>query len=253
VKGRVDLNVDIGEGFPHDEALVEYATSANVCCGEHAGSLDLMMETIELCRRRKIRVGLHPGYPDRGSRGRAPMLPERQREYLESIYRQTDRFLRVAPAEYLKPHGAFYNETAVILPEGWDVDEPGGPERSRYQAGGTFLAQSPGVQALMILLRIHRLGLMGLPGTAHQEIARRAGKSFFREGFADRAYRSDGTLVPRGEEGAVLEDPDRIREQVLALAPRVDSICLHGDTPNCLEFAELVRRTLVDAGYEVRS
>ena len=71
------------------------------------------------------------------------------------------------------------------------------------------------------------------------------------EGFADRRYREDGTLVPRNELNSVLEDPEEIRKQVLEIAPKVDSICLHGDTPNCLQFAELVKKTLQDAGYEV--
>jgi UPF0271 protein len=78
-----------------------------------------------------------------------------------------------------------------------------------------------------------------------------AGVPLIREGFADRAYRSDGTLVPRSEAGAVLSDPDEVRRQVLRIAPNADSICVHGDTPGCVEFAELVRKTLVDARYEV--
>jgi UPF0271 protein len=76
-------------------------------------------------------------------------------------------------------------------------------------------------------------------------------RSIIKEGFADRRHRSDGSLVPRGEPGAVLEDPEEIRRQILEIAPKVDSICIHGDTPNCLEFAELVNKTLVDAKYEV--
>jgi 5-oxoprolinase (ATP-hydrolysing) subunit A len=251
VKGRVDLNVDIGEGMEHDEALLEFATSANVCCGEHAGSMETTLQTIELCRQKGVRIGVHPGYPDREGMGRRPIELHQTRIYLESVYEQTARFLRITPAAYIKPHGAFYNDTAVLLPGGWDVDTAGGPRRSRYEAGGVFLAASPGIQALMMLLRIHRIALMGLPGTSHEEVARRAGMRFFREGFADRAYSPEGLLVPRGTPGAVLEDPEEVRHQVLALAPEVDSLCLHGDTPDCVRFAENVYRTLRDAGYEV--
>jgi UPF0271 protein len=98
---------------------------------------------------------------------------------------------------------------------------------------------------------MYRIPLMGLESTAHKEIAIRAGQSLLREGFADRQTTSDGLLMPRNEPGAVLHDGDAIREKVLALAPHVDSICLHGDTPNCLEFAELVFKTLTDAGFGV--
>ncbi len=101
-----------------------------------------------------------------------------------------------------------------------------------------------------MLLRVYRLPLMGLGATAHHTVAERAKQPLLREGFADRAYRFDGTLVP-GPNRAVLEDPALIRTQVLRLAGEVDSICLHGDTPGCVAFADLVRKTLRDAGYEV--
>jgi 5-oxoprolinase (ATP-hydrolysing) subunit A len=248
---KVDLNVDIGEGFPYDRELLEFATSANVCCGVHAGSWELTAETIELCLKKKVRVGAHPGYPDREGFGRAPMPQAKQKEYLDSLFQQVQRFCRHTMTSYIKPHGAFYNETAVVLPVGWDQQPPDEEPMSPYSAGGRFLSAFPGVNSLGMLLRVHRVSLMGLPLTAHEIIAQRAGKPFIREGFADRAYEESGTLVPRDQPGAVLTDPAAIKAQVLKLAPHVDSICLHGDTPKCLEFAELVHRSLVDAGYRV--
>ncbi|HEY0867661.1 MAG TPA: 5-oxoprolinase subunit PxpA [Fimbriimonas sp.] len=245
---QIDLNVDIGEGFPWDEGLLEFATSANVSCGVHAGSEQLSLDTVELCRSKGVRVGAHPGYPDREFMGRRPMAPGQEREYLDSIFRQTRWFVRYADPAYVKPHGAFYNDTAVLLPEGWDDPKPGMPS---YDAGGLYLARTPGLQSLTMILRVHRLPLMGLEATAHGEAARRAKQLLIREGFADRRLRDDGTLVPRSEPGAVLEEPDQIRNQVKRLAPFVDSICLHGDTPGCLDFAELVRKTLLDEGFEV--
>lgn len=245
---KIDLNVDIGEGFPYDEALLRFATSANVCCGVHAGSEDLTAETIALCRSQGVRLGAHPGYPDRESMGRVPIDEQHQKEYLDSIFSQLRRFAQYARPAYIKPHGAFYNDTAVLLADGWDLDENG---QQGYQAGGVYLARHPGVHSLAMILRVYRVPLMGLAGTAHEAVASRTKQPFIREGFADRAYRDDGTLVPRSEPGAVLDDVHQIREQVRRLAPEVDSICLHGDTPGCLEFAELVRGTLEDAGYEV--
>ncbi|MFI5385711.1 MAG: LamB/YcsF family protein [Fimbriimonadales bacterium] len=249
--GRIDLNVDIGEGFPHDEALLDFATSANVCGGEHAGSWELTQATVELCRSKGTRIGVHPGYPDRPAMGRRPMLIEEHSEYLKSLFGQVDRFVKLARPEYLKPHGAFYNQTAQILPPTWV------PTDDRWKALidedpiGQVLGNIPGAGSLGMILRIHRLPLMGLAGTAHEEIAKRAEVFLFREGFADRAYREDGTLVPRSEPGAVYDDPALVRAQVLRLAAKVDSICLHGDTPDALGFAELVTKTLNDAGYEV--
>lgn len=248
---RIDLNVDIGEGFPFDEELLRYASSANICCGEHAGSYELTLATIALCERHRVRIGVHPGYPDRTTLGRASMEPVTQRTYLNSLFAQTKRFLETCRPAYLKPHGAFYNDTAFVLPEDWDAGEADHPERSRYESGGIFLAQHPGAQSLAMMLRIHKLPLMGLPLTAHEVIAGRSGQKMLREGFADRRYKPDGTLVSRSESGAVLTDEREIRAQVLDLAARVDTICLHGDTPDCVEHAEMVAATLAEAGFEV--
>jgi 5-oxoprolinase (ATP-hydrolysing) subunit A len=249
----IDLNVDIGEGFPYDRELLRFASSANVCCGEHAGDRELARETAELCRVQRVRIGAHPGYPDRPSMGRQTLEPGREREYLASVFSQVQWFAGVADLSYVKPHGAFYNDTAIVLPQDWQSAMRTREAFKPYDAGGLYLAQYPGVQSLSMILRIHHLPLMGLEATAHKQVAYRSGQSLIREGFADRAYREDGTLVPRSEPGAVLEEPAAIREQVLRLAPNVDSICLHGDTPGCLDFAELVYKTLVDNGYGISS
>lgn len=150
--------------------------------------------------------------------------------YADSLIGQPSR---VQGATYIKPHGAFYNllcdaNQGLEWRVAWDI-------AVRYFDKG------------------HRMMILNV-----QDLAFHIGRDFpnierpiIREGFADRAYRPDGTLVPRSEPGAVLEDPEEIKAQVLRLANEVDSICLHGDTPNCLEFAELVYKTLIDAGYEV--
>lgn len=228
--------------------MLKLATSANVGLGEHAGSREITEETVARCREAGVRVGAHPGYPHRPSMGRDPVPPGEQKRYFDSIFVQTQWFVNVHGADYLKPHGAFYNETAIVLPEGWrtEKDAP-----TPYGQEGIFLAQHPGVQFLMMLLRVYKLPLMGLDRTAHAEIARRASKGFFREGFADRVYRDNGTLMPRDRPGAVIKDLDRVAAQALKLAPKVDSICLHGDGPDALVFAERVRKTLEDAQYEV--
>jgi len=226
----VDLNVDIGEGFPNDADLLQFASSANVCCGEHAGSIGLTHATVELCRERGIRIGAHPGLPDRQSMGRrAPTLSE--------VKASTDCLVsqvkRVEGAAYVKPHGAFYNLLVDSTSPRTDLVVSAWEVAIQYYESG---------YPLMLLNEDNfRWATRKHFPTAHLII----------EGFADRAYLPDGTLVPRTQPGAILDDPELIRRQVLTLAKTVNSICLHGDTPNCLELAELVYRTLVDADFEV--
>lgn len=221
---KLDLNVDIGEGFPHDAALLALATSANVCCGKHAGSWNLTRHTVALCAKHGVRIGAHPGYPDRASMGRAAVSDADWVDAIASIREQIEHLVGICHCAYIKPHGTFYNESTV-------------PGRAS--------------SALSAIVESFKVPLMGLPGTEHEIAARAAGVSFIREGFADRAYLSDGRLVPRNRPDAVFEVPSLVRAQALLLAPRVDSLCLHGDTDGCVEFAELVRSALEQAGFEV--
>ena len=220
---RIDINVDLGEGFPFDDQLMKVATSANVCCGAHAGSVELCVETVEKCRSLGLRVGAHPGVPDRAHMGRAPIVIEAEEERVE-LLRSLMEQCSVAEWDYIKPHGALYNATT----------EPGPAT----------------VPVVAVALQL-RLPLMGMPGTHHEHIAYAAEVPLIREGFADRAYLPDGRLVSRSEPGALLSDPALIGAQVLVLAERVDSICVHGDNPDCVEIAALVRSTLEECGYEV--
>ncbi len=146
-------------------------------------------------------------------------------------------------AAYVKPHGALYNLSAYAC------------ERPERVSSGSSYRPKIEPEAARVVDAIFELpvprALMGLPSTGHEILARRAGVALIREGFADRRYLPSGRLVPRSDESALLKDRGEIRDQVLRLAPEIDSICLHGDTPGCVEFAEFVRWTLADAGYEV--
>jgi len=221
---HADINVDIAEGFSWDHDLLQVATSANVCCGAHAGSPGLTRKTIDLCQAQRVRVGLHPGYPDREGMGRRSFasLATALEDWTHAL---DDQVFPWAPeAAYIKPHGAFYHDVL----------------------GDPALAD-----VLTDLLRRTGLPLMGMAGTGHEEIAARAGVALVREGFADRLYRNDGTLVPRTEPGAVHSDPVEMGRQAVGLVGRVDSICVHGDTPGCVEAARAVRQALTQAGFEV--
>ncbi len=219
----IDINVDVAEGFAFDEELLEIATSANVCCGSHAGNVALTFSTIETCKTLGVRVGAHPGVGDRKSMGRSPMTLETSQQ-VQSLADDLSRQIDIAEWSYIKPHGWLYN--ASVQP-GWAA------------------------QAVQSLLERTRLPLLGLPRTNHAEIAEKCNVRFIKEGFADRRYHENGHLVPRLQPNAVLSDEHEIVEQVLRLAETVDSICVHGDTPNCVEIARLVKATLEKNGYKV--
>lgn len=163
-------------------------------------------------------------------------------EALASLEEQVGCF---APGEasYVKPHGALYNLSAYARERPERVSK-GSSYRPRVEPEAARVVDA------IFDLTVPR-ALMGLPDTGHEILARRAGATLIREGFADRRYLPSGRLVPRSDESALLRDRGEIREQVLRLAPTIDSICLHGDTPGCVEFAEFVVRTLTDAGHEV--
>ncbi|HXH61443.1 MAG TPA: LamB/YcsF family protein [Fimbriimonadaceae bacterium] len=220
---RVDINVDMGEGFAFDDELLHIATSANVCCGAHAGSPELTMQTVEKCRRLGVRVGAHPGVPDRENMGRLPLVLEGDDD-AEALLQSLRGQMRLASWDYVKAHGALYNACAV----------PGRP-----------------ADVMEALLREFPLPAMAMPGTRLEEVVSGLGSDLIREGFADRRYTERGTLAPRSEPGSVLSDPSEIAAQVVRLAARVDSICIHGDSPGCVEIAALVRETLVANGYGV--
>ncbi|MBS1723634.1 MAG: LamB/YcsF family protein [Armatimonadetes bacterium] len=225
---RIDLNSDVAEGFSADKDILGLVSSANVCCGSHAGSIELSLYTVKLCQDLGVTVGAHPGIPDRETMGRGPVpeLNERMTgQYLSSLCEQVE-VLAKAGAKYIKPHGWLYNASATRM----DV-----------------------CIILVGLLTSFRLPLLGLPSTLHVDAAASARVPFFSEGFADRAYDSSGTLVPRGEAGAVLTDPQEATFQALSLAGTVDSICVHGDTPDCLDILRTVKLWLGRRDYLVKS
>ena len=231
----MDLNADLGEGFGawrlgNDAALLEIVTSANVACGFHAGDPVTMRRVCGWAAVRGVAVGAQVGYRDLAGFGRRRIDYEPTELRDELIYQlgALDAFCRVAGerVRYVKPHGALYN-TAV-------VDEG--------QAGAVVASIVDYDPALPVLC---------LPGSALARRAAAAGLRVVAEGYADRAYRPDGTLVPRGEPGAVITEPAAVIAQALRLATggTVESLCLHGDTPGAVDLARQVRSALLDAGF----
>ena len=231
---RIDLNADVGEECGQDAALLRCITSANVACGRHAGSPTVMRETVLLALDHGVAVGAHPGFDDREHFGRRDLkLPAEQ--ITDLVVRQVDALASIAAQagarlQHVKAHGALYN-IAV---------------RDRGVADAIALAVAS-VDSTLILL--------GLPGSELTAAGTAAGLRTAREAFADRAYRPDGTLVPRTEPGAVIHDPDQVLVRIVPLARRldVDTICVHGDTPGAADLARRIRAALELAKIDVRN
>jgi UPF0271 protein len=224
---RIDLNCDLGEGCPHDADLMPLVTSANVACAAHAGDPATSLAALRLAARHGVQVGAHPGFPDREHFGRRE-LPRGEEDVLADCLYQAGALVGLARSAgvavaYLKPHGALYNMAC----------------RDDAYA-------RPVVAAAEVL----GLALMGLPGSRLEALA--AGRvPFVAEGFADRRYRPDGSLVPRTEPDAFVEDPDEAVRQAETLlrARGVKTLCVHGDNPRALAFVRSLREALRRQGF----
>ena len=223
----IDLNADLGEEITDDAALLRVVTSANVACGYHAGNARIMQEVCEGAAALGVTIGAQVSYADRENFGR--VAREVPFDILrEQVAHQVGTLREIAASagtevRYLKPHGALYHRVL-------DDDE----------------------QALAVLDGSAGLPILSMPGVL-LDAAAAAGQTTILEGFPDRGYGSDGRLLPRDLPGAVVEQSDLIAARAVELAPTVDSLCLHGDTPGAVAHAGVVRSALEHAGWTVRS
>lgn len=242
----VDLNCDMGEGAGNDEQLMPFITSANIACGYHAGDADTMAQTIRLCKQHGVAVGAHPSFPDREHFGRQ----ERQctpEEVYSWVQEQVQSLQRIAtqhavPLVHVKPHGALYNQAA------------------REQRLATAIAQA--VKDLD-----PRLVLVGLSGSFLVSEAATLGLATASEVFADRTYQEDGSLTPRSQPGALIDEETASVQQVLRMVTegkvrtlpgkdvplQAQTICLHGDGPHATSFAKAIHAALTRAGISIQS
>jgi len=242
----IDLNCDVGEGAGLDERILPLVSSANVACGFHAGDPATIRCTVRLAKRFGVAVGAHPSYPDRLGFGRRAMAasPEEVRDDVTYQVGAVLGFCRAegVPLVHVKPHGALYNAAA----------------QDRALAEAVCQAVRSIDPALIVVC---------LAGSPMVEVARGLGLRCAEEAFADRGYTLRGTLVPRTQPGAVIEDPERVAERVATLARErrllsvegspvavsADTVCLHGDTPGAVELAAAIRGRLDREGVAVRS
>jgi len=232
INAAIDLNADLGEGLPNDRALLGLVSSASICCGAHAGSTLAIRQTLFDAAELGVVVGAHPGYPDREGFGRreerlaaeqVQALIMDQVSGLADLARQAGVSIR-----YLKPHGALYNQA--------QREEP--IARGVVSAAATL-----------------NLPLLGQPGSLVETLCFERELRFIAEGFPDRRYREDGSLMPRSEPGAILVEPEDVAEQVVRLVAerRFATLCIHGDDPRAVANAELVRLALKDQGIRICS
>lgn len=246
---RIDLNCDAGEHFGRwtlgdDAAMFASVSSANIATGFHAGDPSSLVATCRLAATAGIAVGAHIGYRDLAGFGRRFLDVDAGELRDETIY-QLGALTAIARSAgcdvtYVKPHGALYHAVrtnaaqARAVVEGIDV----------FDAG---------------------LALLVAPGSIAADVARDHGGRVAFEMFADRGYRADGTLVPRGEPGALVTDVGEVARRVVRFATdgvvetvdgttvplEAESVCLHGDTPGASDLARAVRGALDAAGVEV--
>ncbi len=225
----IDLNADLGEGGTQDAALLGLVSSANIACGGHAGDEATMRRSIELALASGVAIGAHPGYEDREHFGRLAMtLP--LDEVTSLVRRQVERLAALAseagaPLHHVKAHGALYNQAC----------------------------RDPLLAAAVVAGIPPDLILYALPNSALAEAGRTAGLTVRAEGFADRRYRDDGSLMPRGEPGAVIKDVDAAVAQALAIASNgvADTLCVHGDGVTAVAILQTLRPRLETAGLTV--
>lgn len=242
----IDLNADLGEGAPWDDELLELVSSCNIACGGHAGDAASMAATVRSALANGVAVGAHPGYPDREGFGRVSGFLDGDALY-ESLTEQVTALADIAAdlgarLAHIKPHGALYNDAVG--------------NRALADIIARVTAEAPGAPAFM-----------GMANTELQAAAERHGLRFIAEGFVDRAYEPDGTLVSRKEPGAVHAELAVVTTQAVRLAEqgevtarngdlvrvRAESLCIHGDTPGAATVARAVRDVLESHGVEIRA
>jgi len=240
----IDLNADLGEGCANDEALLQLVSSANIACGFHAGDAQTLRQSIRWALQYGVAIGAHPSFPDRDNFGRTRMQLPPETVYAQMVY-QLGAVAAMARAEggvmvHVKPHGMLYNQAAV---------EPALAE-----------AIARAVKAVDPALR-----LVGLAGSELIRAGEKLGLATRQEVFADRGYQADGTLVPRGQPGALITSDEQALEQTLEMvrhhrvrtlegtwaAVQAETVCLHGDGEHALSFARTLRERFAVEGINV--
>ncbi|MCC9265517.1 LamB/YcsF family protein [Bacillus velezensis] len=246
---QIDINCDLGESFGAykiglDEEILDYVTSANIACGFHAGDPSVMRKTVALAAEKGVKIGAHPGLFDLQGFGRRQIAITPEEAYDLTLYQigALSGFLKAEGVEmqHVKPHGALYNMAAV------------NPGLSEAIAQAVFHFD-PG------------LVLFGLSGSELIKAGDRIGLRTASEVFADRTYQEDGTLTPRSEPDALIQDDKKAVGQVIQMVKnstvtsrkgqavnlKADTVCVHGDGAHALTFAKTIKKELKAADIQI--
>jgi 5-oxoprolinase (ATP-hydrolysing) subunit A len=242
----IDLNCDMGEGMPYDADIMPCVTSVNIACGYHAGNEEIMKKTIDLALNYNVALGAHPGFADTENFGRKEIYLLRGVYYdliieqLTILKKITDSFNTTI--HHVKPHGALYNMSA------------------RDKTLASIIAQA-------IKDFDNKLILYGLSGSESIREAKSLNLQTANEVFADRTYQDDGTLTPRSQTNALIEDENACVQQVLQMITQktvtsvnnktipiiAETICIHGDGEHAVEFAQLIHQNLKQNNIAIRA
>lgn len=242
----IDFNCDLGEGMGNDEAIMPFISSANIACGFHAGDEDTMKRTVELCLQYKVAFGAHPSYPDKENFGRTNMnLPAGEiysivKQQIQSISKMATSFGK--KLQHVKPHGALYNMAAKDI------------------SIATAIADA-------IKDFDKSLLFYGSPNSEMEKASTAYGIKFIAEAFADRTYQPDGSLTPRTLSNALIEEEAKAIQQVMQIIKtktvscingsiiplQAETICIHGDGKNAVQFAQSLHQHLINEGISIHS
>ncbi|RYD91883.1 MAG: LamB/YcsF family protein [Sphingobacteriales bacterium] len=247
----VDLNCDMGEALgiypmPNDDILMDHISSANIACGFHAGGPEIMEYTVRSAIKKGVAIGAHPGLPDLENFGRLEMKVSPAEAYQMTFYQvgTLNGFVKAADGKlhHVKPHGALYN-----------------------------MAARDAALAKAIADAVHdfdpSLILYALAGSQMIFAAEAIGLRTASEVFADRTYQDDGSLTPRSQAGALINDEEKAINQVLQMINqqqvislnnkiiplKAETICLHSDGVNAIGFARLIHGKLKSEGIEIKA
>ena len=233
----MDINSDMGEGMSNDAELLHYISSTNIACGWHAGDPATMKQLVELAIQKNVLIGAHPGFPDLEGFGRREMEISEEDAYNYVIYQAgaLQGFANAAGTKlhHVKPHGAFYNQAAK------NIQLARGIARAVKDLGREVI-------------------LYGLAGSCLVDAANELKVPVWQEVFADRRYTKEGFLVPRTQVGALIDDEEIALDQVLQMDKKgqvtavdgsiikiqADTLCIHGDNPHAVEFAQKIQAVL---------
>ncbi len=238
----IDLNCDMGESFGawkmgNDAELMDYVSSVNIACGFHAGDSTTMRQTVEMAIEKDVAIGGHPSFPDLQGFGRRTMSLS-PIEVFDIVLYQVSAIKGICESlggklHHIKPHGALYNQAA------------------KDKKLAKTIAEAVGAID-------ENLILYGLSGSYLISEAEKIGLKTASEVFADRTYQKDASLTPRTETNALIQDTEKTVSQVLQMiiqqtvtatdgervALKAETICIHGDGENSVEFAKAINKKL---------